>query len=111
MAGTFSVGTINVRGLRDNAKRRAVFDFLESERLLICFLQEVHLKDRGEITRFSVGNGLGGVSLECWGGSLFRSGDFVWEQRGEGGVKVKRHFFWEGTKVYVFRLCGFCFVF
>ena len=53
MAGTFSVGTFNVRGLRDNAKRRAVFDFLESERLLICFLQEVHLKDRGDITRFS----------------------------------------------------------
>ena len=53
MAGFFSVGTYNVRGLRNDLKRRTVFDFLGTQRHLMCFLQEVHLKDRGDVVRFS----------------------------------------------------------
>ena len=67
MAGLFSVGTYNVRGLRNPLKRRAVFDFLSSQRLLICFLQEVHLKDRGDVVRFSREWG--------WGESVWSVGD------------------------------------
>ena len=42
MADSLNVGSFNVRGMKDKTKRRAVYDFLESKRILICFLQEVH---------------------------------------------------------------------
>ena len=42
-----------MRGLRDRTKRRAVYEYLESKRMFICFLQEVHLRDRGDVIRYS----------------------------------------------------------
>ena len=53
MADVFRVGTFNVRGLRDKVKRRGVFDFLSGEKCLVYFLQEVHLKDQGDVRVFS----------------------------------------------------------
>ena len=44
--------SLNVRGLRDFVKRRAVFSFLEGVGFDVCFLQEVHLRDGGDVVRF-----------------------------------------------------------
>lgn len=51
--GTFNVLSLNVRGMRDSVKRRVVFDFVDSLRVSICFLQEVHLRDKGDVGNFS----------------------------------------------------------
>ena len=53
MTDSLCVGSFNVRGLRDRTKRRAVYEYLESKRMFICFLQEVHLRDRGDVIRYS----------------------------------------------------------
>ena len=42
-----TIMTVNVRGLRNALKRRAVFDFLGKNKFDICLLQEAHLKDGG----------------------------------------------------------------
>lgn len=44
--------SLNVRGLRDRIKRRAVFSYLEGVGFDFCFLQEVHLRDGGDVVRF-----------------------------------------------------------
>lgn len=45
--------SINVRGLRDRAKRMSVFSFLKSQDFTVCFLQEVHLKDSRDVASFA----------------------------------------------------------
>ena len=37
-----TIASFNVRGLRDNAKQREVFNWLRSKKFSICMLQEVH---------------------------------------------------------------------
>ena len=44
--------SLNVRGLRDFVKRRAVFSYLEGVGFDFCFLQKVHLRDGGDVSRF-----------------------------------------------------------
>ena len=39
---TLKITSLNVRGLRDDAKRREVFNWLRAKRPSICMLQEVH---------------------------------------------------------------------
>lgn len=64
--------TINVHGLRDKIKRRAVFDFLENVNFDLCFVQEAHLRDGGGIRTFS-GEWTGRESV--WGvGGVHSSG-------------------------------------
>lgn len=46
------VGTFNARGLRNRVKRAAFFDFVGSYDLNIAFVQEVHLRDRGDVKMF-----------------------------------------------------------
>ena len=50
---TFTVLTVNVRGLRDPIKRAAVFSSLASMRGDIFILQEVHLRDEDDVRIFS----------------------------------------------------------
>ena len=61
--------TINVRGLRDRVKRRAVFDFIYSYKCSICFVQEVHLRDGGNAKTFTRewGRGAEGKLCGVWG--------------------------------------------
>ena len=42
MSIRLKIGTLNVRGLRDNNKRRATFIWLRSKKLQVIFLQETH---------------------------------------------------------------------
>uniref|UniRef100_W5MP57 Endonuclease/exonuclease/phosphatase domain-containing protein n=1 Tax=Lepisosteus oculatus TaxID=7918 RepID=W5MP57_LEPOC len=49
---TFSIATVNVRGLRERNKRVAVFKELARRRFDICFLQEVHMKDSTDVGTF-----------------------------------------------------------
>ena len=51
--GTFKVLSLNARGMRDTVKRRVVFDFVDSLHVAICFLQEVHLRDKSDVGNFS----------------------------------------------------------
>ena len=44
--------TVNVRGLRDKNKRRGVWAFLNSLDFDVCLLQEVHLRDDGDVKEF-----------------------------------------------------------
>lgn len=44
--------TMNVRGLRDTVKRTAVFSCLSNICFTFCFLQEVHLRDGGDVEQF-----------------------------------------------------------
>ncbi len=53
MMGSFNVLTLNVRGMRDPVKRRVVYDFVASLHVEICCLQEVHLRDEGDVGKFS----------------------------------------------------------
>lgn len=48
-----SVGTINVRGIRDSVKRRAVVSFLHNCKCSFYFLQEVHLKGIEDVRKFT----------------------------------------------------------
>lgn len=48
-----SVLTVNVRGMREQGKRRSVFQYLSQTSFQVCFLQEVHLKDGGDAQVFS----------------------------------------------------------
>uniref|UniRef100_A0A8K9V1F6 Reverse transcriptase domain-containing protein n=1 Tax=Oncorhynchus mykiss TaxID=8022 RepID=A0A8K9V1F6_ONCMY len=52
MNSSVSFFSLNVRGLRDNVKRRAVFCYLEGVGFDFCFLQEAHLRDGGDVCRF-----------------------------------------------------------
>ena len=52
MGSNFTFVSLNVRGLRDFVKRRAVFSYLEGVGFDFCFLQEVHLRDGGDVSRF-----------------------------------------------------------
>ena len=78
--GTLKVASVNVRGLRDALKRRAVFEFLSNLRFDIFLLQEVHLRDGGDIKAFSAGWKWGdsrwGSILLGWGFCL-RGGIFI----------------------------------
>lgn len=49
----FTVITVNVRGLRDMGKRGGVFQYLSCVSFQVCFLQEVHLRDMGDVPVFS----------------------------------------------------------
>lgn len=49
----FNLMSVNVRGLRDEVKRTAVFASLQHSAFSVCFLQEVHLRDSGDISLFS----------------------------------------------------------
>lgn len=78
----FSVVTINVRGMRNIVKRASVFQYLLQTPLHVCFLQEVHLKDGGDVREFSEGWlkgesrwGVGGVHSSGVG-ILFGNKDF-----------------------------------
>jgi len=51
MTGYFDVLTLNVRGMRNTVKRRTVF--LGTLHVAIVFLQEVHLRDMGDVGMFS----------------------------------------------------------
>jgi len=53
MTRYFDVLTLNVRGMRNTVKRRTVFDFLGTLHVAIVFLQEVHLRDMGDVGMFS----------------------------------------------------------
>lgn len=64
---SFKVLSINVRGLRDSVKRRVVFDFIRSLHVSVCFLQEVHLKDKGDVGIFTR-EWTNGDSVWCVGG-------------------------------------------
>ena len=45
--------SLNVRGMRDTCKRRVVYDFVDHLHVDICLLQEVHLRDIGDVAKFS----------------------------------------------------------
>ena len=47
--GSFSVMSLNVRGLRNQVKRRSIFRFLKDENYLFYFLQETYSKPGDEI--------------------------------------------------------------
>ena len=51
----FSVLTVNVRGMRNGGKRGCVFQYLSQVSFQVCFLQEVHLRDGGDVGVFSGG--------------------------------------------------------
>ena len=51
--GSFKVLSLNARGLRDKVKRMGVFDYVGSLHVAIIFLQEVHLRDEGDIGLFT----------------------------------------------------------
>ncbi|CAB1330918.1 unnamed protein product [Coregonus sp. 'balchen'] len=42
----------NIRGIREDVKRRAVLGYLEGVGFDVCFIQEVHLRDSGDVIRF-----------------------------------------------------------
>ena len=44
MANTFCVDTLNVRGLNNSPKRRALFNFLQRHKIDIAYLQETYIK-------------------------------------------------------------------
>lgn len=80
----FTVITVNVRGLRDMGKRGGVFQYLSCVSFQVCFLQEVHLRDMGDVPVFSKewakGEsrwGMGGCTPLGWGFCL-GIGTFVW---------------------------------
>lgn len=50
---SLGVATINVRGLRDGTKREAFFASLAGMATDVFFLQECHLRDEGDVGRFS----------------------------------------------------------
>lgn len=50
---SFKVLSLNTRGMRNIVKRRTVFDFVNTLQADICFLQEVHLRDAGDIQTFA----------------------------------------------------------
>lgn len=58
--GTLKLLTINVRGMRNAVKRRVVFDWVGAQKVDICFVQEVHLRDGGDIRVFKREWGKGG---------------------------------------------------
>lgn len=62
---SFTIVTVNVRGLRDKGKRGGVFQYLSSVPLQVCFLQEVHLRDMGDVSVFTRGWAKG---ESRWGG-------------------------------------------
>ena len=47
--------TVNVRVMRDKGKRGGIFHYLAQVPFQVCFLQEVHLKDGGDVRVFSDG--------------------------------------------------------
>lgn len=51
--GDFKVCSLNVRGMRNSVKRRVVFDFVGSQHISICLLQEVHLRDDSDVRVFT----------------------------------------------------------
>lgn len=60
--GNFSVMSLNVRGLRNQFKRKSIFRFLRDQNCLIHFLQEIYPKPSAEII------------WKCeWGGDIFFS--------------------------------------
>lgn len=61
--GEIKIMSINVRGLRNFWKRRAVYEFLTVCDFDICMVQEAHLRDEGDVLLFT----------EEWGG-----GEAVW---------------------------------
>ena len=68
----FSVLTLNVRGMRNGGKRGSVFQYLSQVSFQVCFIQEVHLRDGGDVGVFS-GGWLKGESR--WGvGGVHSSG-------------------------------------
>ena len=60
MANTFCVGTLNVRGLNNKLKRRALFDYLRRHKVDIACSQETYIKS----------DTIHGIKRE-WGGQVF----------------------------------------
>ena len=60
--GSFSVMSLNVRGLRNHVKRRSIFRFLKDQNYLFYFLQETYSKPGDEI-----------IWKSEWGGDIFFS--------------------------------------
>ena len=60
--GSFSVMSLNVRGLRNQVKRRSIFRFLKDQNYLFYFLQETYSKPGDEI-----------IWKSEWGGDIFFS--------------------------------------
>ena len=58
----FNVFSLNVRGIRDQAKRRSIFSFLKDQKANIFFLQETYSEPNAE-----------NVWKKEWGGELFFS--------------------------------------
>ncbi|CAB1324757.1 unnamed protein product [Coregonus sp. 'balchen'] len=54
---------LNVRGIREDVKRRAVFGYLEGVGFDVCFVQEVHLRDSWDAIKFKREWDKGGRSL------------------------------------------------
>lgn len=71
--GKFRIITLNVRGLKNARKRKMVFEFLLHYNFDVCLLQEVHLKDEGDIDLFT----------EEW-----RGGESAWSIGGVHGTGV-----------------------
>ncbi|CAB1347335.1 unnamed protein product [Coregonus sp. 'balchen'] len=42
----------SIRGIREDVKRRAVLGYLEGVGFDVCFIQEVHIRDSGDVIRF-----------------------------------------------------------
>lgn len=71
--GKFRIITLNVRGLKNARKRKMVYEFLLHYNFDVCLLQEVHLKDEGDIDLFT----------EEW-----RGGESAWSIGGVHGTGV-----------------------
>lgn len=71
--GKIRIITLNVRGLKNAQKRQMVYEFLLFYNFDVCLLQEVHLKDEGDVAVFT----------EEW-----RGGESAWSIGGVHGTGV-----------------------
>lgn len=71
--GKIRIITLNVRGLKNARKRQMVYEFLLFYNFDVCLLQEVHLKDEGDVAVFT----------EEW-----RGGESAWSIGGVHGTGV-----------------------
>ena len=80
--------SINVRGIRNPWKWQTVFDYLKSLKGTVYFLQEVHLRDKGDCVRF--GREWGGGGAEWTVGGMHSTG--VGILFGDPGVQIEEVF-------------------
>lgn len=79
--GKFRIITLNVRGLKNARKRKMVYEFLLHYNFDVCLLQEVHLKDEGDIDLFTEEWRGGESAWSIGGGTRDWGRSVMWKQK------------------------------